>query len=353
LIPGLTLGHHLQTHFQARVLYLINDKPIARQFEGRFTSPPFLLPEIAWRDWRRGLHTFKQVRHQWSAIHEKLVCDCPVLLIAAGGGSGFLPALWCHLRKVPIVLLEQNRVMGRANRLLFRFARQAYLTFPLVKASDPSKAHVTGNPVRGIDEVKCNNRKQAAHHLGLKEDALTFLIIGGSQGARRLNEFAMQLIPKWLALRPDLQVIHLTGSGMLEECRALYKRLKISYFCEPFSEAMDSIYSLSDIALSRAGGGVLAELMLYGIPACLVPYPFATENHQWANASYVADQGAGWLMTDEQLGQANAVEQFLQQVSNESRLQQFHLASIASGQPEAAATIGQHLTTLLDLKERK
>jgi len=122
--------------------------------------------------------------------------------------------------------------------------------------------------------------------------------MGGSQGASSLNEIAIKIISQFLNKRRDFQVIHLTGESDFESCKDFYLKENISVYCEKFSNQMQAIYTLADMAISRAGGGSLSELMHFKIPMVCIPFPYASEKHQHANAQVLVDKDCGWLFDE-------------------------------------------------------
>ncbi|MBN2144822.1 MAG: UDP-N-acetylglucosamine--N-acetylmuramyl-(pentapeptide) pyrophosphoryl-undecaprenol N-acetylglucosamine transferase [Candidatus Aureabacteria bacterium] len=302
LAPGIAVGEQLAQRGLG-VIYLINDKAVASHF---MATPGYefrALPEIKYRKiWSICA---------WSVLAEMLKSIQGILklyfgyrivhVLSAGGGAGILPVLIYRLLGVPVSLLEQNAVMGQANRFLMKFARKVYLTFPCVNVGASPKMKLTGNPVRGSLDSPVLSKKEACQRLNLKEDRFTFLIMGGSQGAKRLNEFALAIMEKMTGIIKQGQVIHLVGKYLLEECRNLYRKLNIPFYCEEFCQDMLPVYTLADFAISRAGGGGIAELLIFNIPSVFVPFPYATEEHQHVNAQWVEKNGCGWMMEEKEL----------------------------------------------------
>jgi UDP-N-acetylglucosamine--N-acetylmuramyl-(pentapeptide) pyrophosphoryl-undecaprenol N-acetylglucosamine transferase len=211
------------------------------------------------------------------------------------------------LLHVPLVIHEQNAVAGTTNRALSRLARRVLSAFPGVFAG----GEAVGNPVRAeiaalATEIKSISVTGASLHL---------LVLGGSQGAKALNA----LLPKALAMlppesRPD--VFHQAGGNLLEETRENYRAAGVTARIEPFVEDMASMYRWADVAVCRSGAMTVSELACAQLPALLVPFPFAIDDHQTANARWLVDAGAARLLPQAQLD-AGSLAQCLRELDND------------------------------------
>lgn len=205
---------------------------------------------------------------------------------------------------VPTVIHEQNSIPGLANRKLGKIVDKICLSLPGSSTCfDENKTVYTGNPVRKkILELAKSDYKPCP-------DKFTLLVLGGSQGAQALNN----LIPQALLglsddLRSRLSVIHQTGSMDVDEVRKAYGDGGIAAQVEPFFSDMDKVYMDTQLLISRAGATTLAEAAVLGIPAILIPYPYATDNHQLVNAKHYTDGGGALLFQ-----QGEATPQLLQE----------------------------------------
>ena len=300
LVPGLNLGSYLSLQYNLKVIYLVNMKKITSSFLKGVNEEVIILPEI---------HYVKLASFQLFDVILKMISTLLymvkllfkykiMLVVSAGSGAGFLPVILCRFSGIKSVLLEQNAIMGKANKILSHFASYVFLSFPCSNMIENHKLLVTGNPVKRafLDiEIKKN---EAAKLFGLHPGRFTILFMGGSQGAARLNEIAIQVVSEFLSQEKDFQVIHLTGESNFEKCRDFYLEKGISVHCERFSSQMHSIYSLADIAIARSGGGSLSELMYFNIPVISIPFPYAAEKHQHANAEVLVDKECGWVFDE-------------------------------------------------------
>jgi UDP-N-acetylglucosamine--N-acetylmuramyl-(pentapeptide) pyrophosphoryl-undecaprenol N-acetylglucosamine transferase len=219
----------------------------------------------------------------------------PHVVLGAGGfvsGPGGFAA-W--LLRRPLVIHEQNAVAGLTNRLLARLADRVLEGFPGSFGTGIAAERV-GNPVRPeIAAVAAPERRYAG-----REGRVRLLVFGGSQGSARLNAVvpaALAELPE--ALRPD--VMHQTGKSGLDETLQAYRTRGMSADVRPFIDDMAGAYGWADLAVCRSGALTIAELAAAGVPAVLVPFPAAVDDHQTRNAEFVVDAGAGELMPESTL----------------------------------------------------
>jgi UDP-N-acetylglucosamine--N-acetylmuramyl-(pentapeptide) pyrophosphoryl-undecaprenol N-acetylglucosamine transferase len=215
----------------------------------------------------------------------------PDVVIGVGGyASG--PALlagWLSLRKTAIQ--EQNATPGLTNRWLGKLVRRVFLGFGAGVSAFPKKKTVhTGNPIRHAIAARLH-----AGRTGTTE-ALRVLVFGGSQGATFLNERVPPVLARLAATRP-LVITHQTGRTDLEVTRERYRTLGLEANVLPFIDDMPRAYGEADLAVCRAGALTIAELTAVGLPSLLVPFPFAADNHQEANARVLEAAGAAWVRT--------------------------------------------------------
>ena len=262
------------------------------------------------------------------------------------GGYVSVPVVLAGRReRVPVVLHEQNALPGLANRLASRWARIVALSF--LEAADrfPRRVRtvVTGNPVRAamvrLPEEREALAAEAHRELRLDTDRRTVVLFGGSQGALRLNQAGVELAAA-LSGHSDLQLVLLTGPSHHEEVRRhLPARSDLLVRTWPFLERMELAYAVADLVVSRAGATTVAEIAVCGLPAILVPYPYATGRHQEANARALERAGgAGVLLDDAATGQALSLK-ILTLLEDAGRLLSMARASRRFGRPEAADTL--------------
>jgi UDP-N-acetylglucosamine--N-acetylmuramyl-(pentapeptide) pyrophosphoryl-undecaprenol N-acetylglucosamine transferase len=215
----------------------------------------------------------------------------PSAILATGGYSSFFCVIAGWLRGIPVLLHESNAVPGKANRLAGCFARRVLVGFECAGRVFGGKAVVTGNPVRA--SLRRMNRQEAGRLLGLDPSKPTVLVLGGSQGARTLNDLA-------LTAPANLQIVLQCGERDYERVSSKAQG-RPGFLVVPFAGDPAPIYSAADLAIARAGAMTLTELCHFGIPSILVPYPFAADDHQTANAAVAASSGGAIIMSEADL----------------------------------------------------
>lgn len=243
---------------------------------------------------------------------------------------------------VPLVVHEQNAVLGLANRLAARWASAVALSFREAARRVPrrTRAVMVGNPVRNAIVRAAQHRQELAaealRELELAEGRRTILVFGGSQGAVRLNRAAIELCGL-LREREGLQILLVAGPRNHEEVvHSLPPGGRLLVRVVPFLERIELAYSVADLAVSRAGATTVAELAVSGVPAILVPYPYATGNHQEANARAVERAGGAVVLLDGQATGAALAGQLEDLSRWPDRLESMGRAAMAFSRPDAA-----------------
>ncbi|MFZ4789918.1 MAG: undecaprenyldiphospho-muramoylpentapeptide beta-N-acetylglucosaminyltransferase [Candidatus Competibacteraceae bacterium] len=245
-----------------------------------------------WR--RRGLTLFMLARALWQAraVLRRLQ---PAVVLGMGGfvsGPGGIMARWLG---IPLVVHEQNAIAGLTNRILARWAQRVLEAFP--GTFPPQRQAMTvGNPVRRT----IADLPPPAERFAGREGRTRLLVLGGSQGALALN----QRVPQALALldaaeRPEIW--HQAGGRLQDAAQAAYHQAGIAVRLTPFIDNMAEAYGWADVVLCRAGALTIAELAAAGVGAVLVPFPFAVDDHQTANARFLEQGGAALLIQQAEL----------------------------------------------------
>lgn len=217
----------------------------------------------------------------------------PDVVVGVGGYASVPVLLAAKLGGVPYLIHEQNAWPGQANRLLGRWARRVCLSFPeAARSFGRGRTVLTGNPVRASME-ECS---------GLPDSAPLLLVFGGSHGARAINRAMLAALPQLEGWRGRLRIIHQTGAAEADSVRAAYQAAGWGEVeVVPFITDMADAYARAWLVVCRAGATTLAELTACGRPAVLIPYPFAANNHQVANATALAVKGAALMIEERDL----------------------------------------------------
>lgn len=269
------------------------------------------------------------------------------LVVLGFGGYPSLPAVMagCVMR-FPTALHEQNAILGRANRLVVRFVRRLGISYEKVKFTEPFQDKIvrTGNPVRksiiAIRDISYQPPKG--------EDPFRLLIIGGSQGARIFSS----VVPKALCelkldIRKRLVVYQQCRKEFLEATREAYRQSGIFVDIRPFFEDMDHQLREAHLVIGRAGASTVAELTVAGRPALLVPFPFAMDNHQQANAMSLAEAKAAWVVLERDFTPQKLQELVQKVMMNDKTLETMARKMRELGRPDAAVKLAQMVESLM------
>jgi UDP-N-acetylglucosamine--N-acetylmuramyl-(pentapeptide) pyrophosphoryl-undecaprenol N-acetylglucosamine transferase len=230
----------------------------------------------------------------------KLLRLKPAAVIGFGGYPSVPVMLAASLARLPTAIIEQNAVVGRANRLLMNKVRLMAAAFPIARFAprDKSKIVLTGNPLR----AEVTALWGAGYTPPAKDGVLRLLVFGGSQGARAFSQIvpaALTRLPHDLKLR--LSVVQQCRPEDLDNVREIYAHAEIRAELKTFFTDLPARMAASHLVIGRAGAGTVAELMAVGRPAILVPLPYALDDNQTPNADILANAGAGWRMREADL----------------------------------------------------
>lgn len=267
------------------------------------------------------------------------------------GGYPSVPTVYAAGRAgVPVMLHEQNAVLGRANRLLMSGARRLAVAYPTVSGvREPAKLVPTGNPVRPAVAAK----RDAPYEAPTADGPVRVLVMGGSQGARIFSDVmpaALALLPA--ALRARIHLAQQCRPEDLEGVRAAVAPLGLGGVeLESFFRDVPDRLAAAHLAVTRAGASTVAELTCVGRPAVLVPYPFATDDHQTANARAVAEAGAAWLVPQPEFTAETLAARLTVLLAEPAELARAARASAIWGTDKAASRLADAVLELAGLVE--
>ncbi len=266
-------------------------------------------------------------------------------VVVSCGGYVAGPVGWVAGKKsIPVVIQEQNSFPGVTNRLLAKFAYKIFTAFEEADRFFPaSKTQITGNPTRStLTQVE---KKTGLNAFGFDDSKPVLLIMGGSGGARTINEAIKENLDE-LHNKAGLQIIWQCGSRYVDALKAevdesAYPNLRLTAFIDSMPEA----YAAADLVISRAGASSCSEFMLIGMPSVLIPSPNVAGDHQTQNAQAMVDAGASQLIKDN-----NAVDTVAELVTSlindQQKLKEMNKAAVALAKPDAAKTIATEILEL-------
>jgi UDP-N-acetylglucosamine--N-acetylmuramyl-(pentapeptide) pyrophosphoryl-undecaprenol N-acetylglucosamine transferase len=345
IYPGLAIAGVLKEKGD-RLLFIGTRRGLERRVLEEADFPLFFIRVRPWlqRDWKKlplvlGQMLVALFQSLW--ILKKFR---PHLVIATGAYLSAPVVLAASLLGIPAFLHEQNLIPGIANRFLSRLwgVKAIGVTYAESKKYFPgAKVRLTGNPVR--PEVLGAEKSKGRESLGLDPEKRVVLIFGGSRGARRINTATVEAL-KIFKDYPQLQILHITGKERFKEVSQSLEALSPSlnpasrqtgYLVYPYLYNMAEALAASDLVVSRAGATTLAEITGRGLPSILVPYPYATGNHQEYNARHLEEKGAAKVVLDRDLTPDKLARTVLEIVNDETSRQRMSRAARALSQPAA------------------
>ncbi|MHC8508568.1 MAG: undecaprenyldiphospho-muramoylpentapeptide beta-N-acetylglucosaminyltransferase [Rhodospirillales bacterium] len=266
--------------------------------------------------------------------------------VAGFGGYASVPAVWAAAGRYPTLIHEQNAVLGRANRVLSRRVDRIATAFPKIGGLAPGledKLRHTGMPVRPAVAAA----RARAYAPPEPDGALRILVLGGSQGARVFSD----VVPRAVAAQPPgaqarLRIEQQCRPEDLDRVRAAYEELGVNAELKSFFDDIPERLARAHLVIARAGASTAAELTAVGRPAILVPYPYAVDNHQDANAHAMADAGAGWLTPEPSFTPETLAARLDSVLSNPSLLSAMAQGAFAAGVVDAAGRLADLIDEL-------
>ena len=349
LFPGLAVAEALRARGHG-VLLFISEKEIdalaVRDHEGKGELRFERLPSVG----LGRVLSLGTVRFVRGALRSVTACRRifaefrPDAVLGMGGFTSTAPLLAARLAKVPTFIHESNAIPGKANRLNARLARVVLLGFAECAARFPrgTRCETTGTPVRSSLRENVPDRRAALAAFGFDPSRdfvvkRTLLVMGGSQGARGVNRAVTTALPAWREL--PLRVIHLTGKDGEAEVRAAYENAGVPAHVAAFSHDMGAAYAAADVAVARSGAASLTELAHFGLPSVLVPYPFAAEDHQTANARLFTRPGAAVMLREDEHTGASLARILPELLLHPDKLHDMTVAARALAPGDAAARV--------------
>ncbi len=356
LLVGLGIAEEVKTQFpDSKILFLVTGKDLEIRCVSKSGFEAFPLNASPWK--KSITHIPKFIFGHFKGIFRSLKTIKrfdPDVVIGLGGYSSVPPLVAALLHGVPYVLLEQNVIPGKANRLMARWAKGVYSHFQASNSElrTPNGVfEVTGTPIR--KDILNTDREEAAKTLKLSPSKKTLLVMGGSQGAKSINEVIIQCLPELEKLSQTLQIIHCTGESDYERVKAYYSKRKINAFVCGFLDNMGAAYSLADLVICRAGATTIAEVTAVGVPAVFVPYPYASENHQYWNAKAIAEKGGGIIIEEAELTPQRLLQVTSEILQDDKKRLKMKNISKSLGKPDATAVIVNLICRTIEHNTRK
>ncbi|GAB3501767.1 UDP-N-acetylglucosamine--N-acetylmuramyl-(pentapeptide) pyrophosphoryl-undecaprenol N-acetylglucosamine transferase [Emticicia fontis] len=288
---------------------------------------------------------FKLIRSLWKT-YSVIKNFKPDVAIGVGGYASGPTLIMANFLKVPTLIQEQNSFAGVTNKNLAKKAKKICVAYPGMEKFFPAeKIVVTGNPVRKDILETASKREQALKHFGLSDDRKILLIIGGSQGAKTINESIKAGLNDLIS--NDLQIVWQTGKLFIEQAKEAVEALQTNrVYVSDFIYEMDLAYAAADLVVSRAGALSVSELCLAAKPSILVPFPAAAEDHQTQNALSLVNVNAAWLVKDVE-AREKLVDKAIELADNPKTMQELSKNIKTLAKPNAGQEIAEEVLRLI------
>lgn len=272
----------------------------------------------------------------------------PDIVIGTGGYVCGPVVLSASRRKIPTIIHEQNAIPGMTNKILSKFCRKIAITFEEAKEFFPSeKVIYTGNPIR--NQILKADKKEAREKLGFSQDKKLVLIVGGSRGAKNINNTVIDIMPDFV--KNDIQVLFITGevgyNDIVGEISKRNYKLNDNIKILPYLYEMENALAACDIIISRAGATILSEITALSIPAILIPSPYVANNHQDFNANALESKGAAIKLKESDLNGELLSKSVLSLINDNEKLSCMRKSSKSMGILDASDKIYSIICELL------
>lgn len=278
--------------------------------------------------------------------HQILKGISPDLVVGTGGYVSFPVVLLASLKSIPSLIQEQNSYPGISTRILSLWVDRVCLAYPesVVFFILKRKLKVVGNPVR--EDIVGGGKYSSKRDFNLDPDKKTVFVLGGSQGSKAINGALLDALD-FLNKEKDIQILWQTGKSDYPRIKKLAEKHKAEVSVFPFIQDMSSAYQISDLLVSRAGALSLAEILFWGKPALLVPYPYAAGDHQRHNAESLKKKGAAEIIFQKDLNGKSLFKRITQLLKDENKLKKMAEASKELSQPQATSYLVDEMESLL------
>jgi len=264
----------------------------------------------------------------------------PDVVVGVGGYSSGPVVMAAWLMRIPTAIQEQNALPGFTNKVLGKLVDAAFLSFETSKSFfRDAKSHVLGNPIR---KALLENFLRSK----VKHEKFTLFVFGGSLGAKGVNARMLEALPFLESVKADLRIVHQAGSADFEHVKQGYEGKGFEVDVREFIDDMSAAYLSCDLVICRAGATTLAEITVCKKASVLIPFPFATDDHQAVNAKALVDAGAAVMFREAELTGEKLASVIIELKSEPARLAKMEKVAGTLGRPEAAREIADVLQQL-------
>jgi len=343
LFPGIAVARELEKRFEnSEILFVIGRQRMESEILSRYgyKVESISVEGMKGRGWKKGLSVIARLPKSFFQSISVIKGFLPDFVLGVGGYSAGPFCLAARFKGIPTAIHEQNSYPGLTNRLLSGFVDRIFVSFEESKAHlKGKKLFLTGNPVR--EELFSDDRVEQKN-----QEEFTVLVMGGSQGAMAINKVFAEALEYLNAGKRFPSVIHQTGKADFKRAEKDYRNRGLKGELNPFIQDMATAYKRADIVVSRAGATTIFELAALGKPSVLIPYPYATNQHQEINARSLVRVGGAEMIMESDLTAKGMAQTIIKYMDNRSDLEEMAARAKKMGRRDAARVIADQLLDL-------
>lgn len=344
IFPGLAIGNEIVDRYNgSEILFITGVKKIETDIieQSGFKQASINIEGFKGRGWMGGMKSVSRVPLGLYHSAKLIRRVSPNIVLGVGGYSSGPACMAAKLLGVPTAVHEQNSYPGLTNRILCRFVDRVFISFEESREYfSRGSIYLTGNPVR-------RELLEAAKDYDKPKESFTVLVMGGSQGARAINEAFIKALEILTIRGKEPMVIHQTGEQDLKHVLNEYSRKGLKGEVFPFIEEMITTYNKADIVVNRAGATTVSELAALGKPSILIPYPYAANRHQDTNAHILASAGGAEVISEDDLSGEGLAELLMKFMDDREALLNMGRQAKKVGRPEAVKVIADEIEHLI------
>ncbi len=330
IYPGIALAQKYEEKTGSPVEFIVSERPLSKNVifqRGYKTHSIKSAPLPRKKIWNICKFIYMNLKGLWESV--LLLKNNQVKLVVAFGSYISVPVvLAAYILKIPVILHEQNYFPGMANKFLAFAAKKIAVSYRASLSYFPShKAVLTGNPVR--KEIINTQREEGLKYFNFREDRINILIFGGSQGSQSINLTIYGMLPYLEGWREKIQIVHVCGDRIYDQVKKEYQFYDFNARIYRYLDNMEYAYSIADLIIARAGATTIAEIIVKGIPAILIPYPYASSQHQKLNAKPICKAGLAMYYSEDNLSGAGLAVRVVPLLRNASRRKNMSIKSSA------------------------
>jgi UDP-N-acetylglucosamine--N-acetylmuramyl-(pentapeptide) pyrophosphoryl-undecaprenol N-acetylglucosamine transferase len=344
LFPGIAIAREIAKRFApTEILFVVGRRRGESEILARYgyAAESIDIEGLQGRGWKKGIGVLIKIPKSFFQSAKIIRTFSPSLVLGVGGYSSGPFCLTARILGVPTAIHEQNSYPGLTNRLLCRFVDRVFISFDESRRFFSTRSvYLTGNPVR-------EEFFQKARAASAEDEGFSILVVGGSQGARAINEVVVEALKCLNKQGKHPSVIHQTGKADYERVLEGYYARGLDGNVVPFIEDMAEAYDRADLVVSRAGATTVFELAAVGKPSILIPYPHAANQHQTSNARALVEVGGARMIHQSDLDPESLAHMFAEYMRHPETLKEMGTRAKKIARSDSASLIVDHLIDFL------